>query len=43
MESLAGSVKRTSIVKFLWGYRDIFPNDIYATKEDTYHNLRGMI
>ena len=29
--------------EFLRGYTDIFNNNIYATKDYTYHNLRGMI
>ena len=29
--------------EFLRGYTDIFTNNIYATKDYTYHNLRGMI
>ena len=29
--------------EFLRGYTDIFSNNIYATKDYTYHNLRGMI
>ena len=29
--------------EFLRGYTDIFTNNIYATKDYTYHNLRGII
>ena len=29
--------------EFLRGYTDIFNNNIYATKDYTYHNLRDMI
>ena len=29
--------------EFLRGYTDIFNNNIYATKDYTYHKLRGMI
>ena len=29
--------------EFLRGYKDIFTNNIYATKDYTYHNIRGMI
>ena len=29
--------------EFLRGYTDIFNNNIYATKDYTYHNLRGLI
>ena len=29
--------------EFLRGYTDIFNNNIYATKDYTYHNLCGMI
>ena len=29
--------------EFLRGYTDIFNNNIYATKDYTYHNFRGMI
>ena len=50
MESLAESVKGSIDHKnlehfheFLRGYTDIFTNNIYATKDYTYHNLRGMI
>ena len=50
MESLAESVKGNIDHKnlehfheFLRGYTDIFTNNIYATKDYTYHNLRGMI
>ena len=50
MESLADSVKGNIDHKdlelfheFLCGYTDIFINNIYATKDYTYHNLRGMI
>ena len=50
MESLADSVKGNIDHKnlehfheFLRGYTDIFTNNIYATKDYTYHNLRGMI
>ena len=50
MESLAESVKGNIDHKnleqfhdFLRGYTNIFTNNIYATKENTYHNLRGMI
>ena len=50
MESLADSVKDNIDHKnlkhfheFLRGYTDIFTNNIYATKDYTYHNLRGMI
>ena len=50
MESLANSVKGNIDHKdlehfheFLRGYTDIFTNNIYATKDYTYHNLRGMI
>ena len=50
MESLADSVKGSIDHKdlehfheFLRGYTDIFTNNIYATKDYTYHNLRDMI
>ena len=50
MESLAESVKGNINHKnlehfheFLHGYTDIFSNNIYATKDYTYHNLCGMI
>ena len=50
MESLAESVKGNINHKnlehfheFLCGYTDIFSNNIYATKDYTYHNLCGMI
>ena len=50
MESLAESVKGSIDHKnlehfheFLRGYTDIFTNNIYTTKDYTYHNLRGMI
>ena len=50
MGSLAESVKSNINHKnlehfheFLHGYTDIFSNNIYATKDYTYHNLRGMI
>ena len=50
MESLAGSVKGNIYHKnlehfheFLRGYTDIFTNNIYTTKDYTYHNLRGLI
>ena len=50
MESSADSVKNNIDYKnlelfhgFLHGYTDIFVNNIYATKEYTYHNLPGMI
>ena len=50
MESLAESVKGSIDHKnlehfheFLRGYTDIFTNNIYATKDYTYYNLRGMI
>ena len=50
IESLADSIKRNINHKnlehfheFLRGYTDIFTNNIYATKDYTYHNLRGMI
>ena len=50
MESLADSVKGNIDHKnleyfreFQLGYTDIFTNNIYATKNYTYHNLRGMI
>ena len=50
MESLADSVKGNIDHKnlehfheFLRGYTDIFTNNIYATKDYTYHSLRGMI
>ena len=49
-ESLADSVKENIDYKdlehfheFLRGYTDIFANNIYATKDYTCHNLRGMI
>ena len=49
-ESLADSVKENIDYKdlehfheFLRGYTDIFTNNIYATKDYTCHNLRGMI
>ena len=29
--------------EFLRGYTDIFTNNIYTTKDYTYHNLRDMI
>ena len=50
MEFLADSVKGNTDYKnlehfheFLRGYTDIFTNNIYATKDYTYHNLCGMI
>ena len=50
MESLADNVKDDIDHKdlehfheFLRGYTDIFTNNIYATKDCTYHNLHGMI
>ena len=50
MESLADSVKGNINHKdlehfheFLRGQTDIFTNNIYATKDYTYHKLRGMI
>ena len=50
MESLADSVKGNIDHKnlkhfheFLRSYTDIFTNNIYAVKNYTYHNLRGMI
>ena len=50
MESLPDSVKYNIDHKnlehfheFLRGYTDIFTNNIYATKDYTYHNLCGMI
>ena len=50
MESLADSVKGNidhkhleNFQEFLRGYTDIFTNNVYATKDYTYHNLRGMI
>ena len=50
MESLADSVKGNIDHKnlehfhqFLCDYPDIFTNNIYATKDYTYHNLCGMI
>ena len=50
MESLADSIKGNTDHKnlehfheFLCGYTYIFNNNIYATKDYTYHNLRGMI
>ena len=50
MESLADSVKGNinhkdleHFQEFLRGYTDIFTNNIYVTKDYTYHNLRGMI
>ena len=50
MESLADSVKGNINHKnlehfheFLRGHSDIFTNNIYVTKDYTYHNLCGMI
>ena len=50
MESLAESVKGNIDHKnleqfhdFLRDYTNIFTNNIYAAKENIYHNLRGMI
>ena len=50
VESLADSVKGNidhkhleHFQEFLRGYTDIFTNNVYATKDYTYHNLRGMI
>ena len=50
MEHLADNVKGNIYHKslkyfheFLRGYTDIFTNNIYATKDPTCHNLRGMI
>ena len=50
METLADSVKGDIDHKdlehfheFLRGYTDIFIKNIYATKDYTYHNLRGII
>ena len=50
MESLADNVKSNIDHKnlehfheFQRGYTDIFTNNIYATKDYTYHNLCGMV
>ena len=50
LESLGNSIKDNIIHKnleyfheFLPGYTDIFTNNIYVTKNYTYHNLRSMI
>ena len=50
MESLAESVKGNidheyleHFHEFLHGYTDIFTSNIYATKDYTYHNVRGII
>ena len=50
MEPLADTVKDNMDHKhlehfreFLRGYTDIFTNNIYARKDYTYHNIRGMI
>ena len=50
MESLGDSVKGNIDHKnlehfheFLRGYTDIFTNNIYVTKDYTYHNLHGLI
>ena len=50
MESLAESIKgnidhknSAHFHEFLHGYTDIFTNNIYATKDYTYHKLCGMI
>ena len=50
MESLADSLKGNidhenleHFHEFLRGYTDIFTNNIYATKDYTYHNLCRMI
>ena len=50
MEPLADSIKGNIDHKnsehfheFLRGYTDIFTNNIYATKDYTDHNLRGII
>ena len=50
MESLGDSIKGNIDHKdldhfheFLRGYTDVFINNIYATKDYTYHNVRGMI
>ena len=50
MEFLAENIKSNIYHKnlehfheFLHGYTNIFTNNIYATKDYTYHNLSGMI
>ena len=50
IESLADSIKGNidhknleNFHEFLRGYTDIFTNNIYSTKDYTYHNFCGMI
>ena len=47
MEPLAGSIKchvgHENLKHFLPGYTAVFTNNIYTTKDCTFHNLRGMI
>ena len=50
METLADSVKGNidhksleHLHEFLRGYSDIFTNNVYATKDYTYHNFGAMI
>ena len=42
-DSIKGDVDLEHFHEFLRGYTDIFTNNIYATSDYTYHNLRGMI
>ena len=50
MESLADNVKDKTdhrnieyFNEFLCGYTDIFTNNIYARKDYTCHNIRGLV
>ena len=46
VESVKGNIDHKNLEyfhEFLRGYTDIFTNNIYATKDYTYHNLLGMI
>ena len=46
VEGVKGNINHKNLEyfhEFLRGYTDIFTNNIYATKDYTYHNLRGMI
>ena len=45
-ESINGNIDHKNLEHFHElprGYTDIFTNNIYATKDYTYHNHRGMI
>ena len=46
VEGVKGNINHKNLEyfhEFLRGYTDIFTNNIYATKDYTYHNLLGMI